>query len=71
MTISETLEERARGLATNLKDKPERLFRNPREAELVLTLDHLDELELLQQTTERQILKSECYVGSDLLKLSS
>jgi len=36
-----------------------------------VTLDHVDNLKSLHEKLQRSLLRSECYVGSDLLKLVS
>lgn len=69
--ISESLEHRARELTSNLN------LANPKSShpffslEMALTLEHIDKLRELHEQLKRRILRSDCYVGSDLLTLDS
>jgi len=71
-SVAKTLEEKARELAKGLEERAK-----PRgvllmlELEIALTIEHIDRLRALHQKLERSLLRSECYVGSDLLKLDT
>ena len=68
-SFSHQLEERARSLARKITWDPS--VSSSIEREVALTLEHLDTTREFREEQLRRLLKAECYVESDLLKLDS
>ena len=67
-----SLEERARDLAKDLGRRKETTpVVSLLEQEIALTLDHIDGFRDLHKRLLRSMLRSECYVESDLLKIET
>lgn len=67
--FSASLESRARELVAQSEDHDPDALTSPLAKEIALLLDHLDRLRSLEDRLTRSLLRTECYVDTELMQM--